>query len=79
MVEYTLTIDKNVLKVHINKQLHLAIKRNELIGIQSYVDGNTRLFVIEYTTRSGIIKCEYVERDQWTNLCKQVDEKVEWV
>jgi len=58
----------NSLRIFINGILHLSIKKNELISVQSWLIEN--LYIIEYTTKDTEILTEYVDRETWETILK---------
>lgn len=62
------------LKIHFGTTLHLRIPRDQLVGLQSWRDGD-RHFSIEYHLRSGAtIKTEYDCPDKWSAILAGLDE-----
>ena len=61
-------------KIYVNKLLHLSLRRKKIIGIQSYIEGETRKkWIIEiYTAKKTIIVgCKY--RYLWEALLRVLD------
>jgi hypothetical protein len=62
----------DAVKIYIDNVLHLSIKKDELIGIQSWKTDT--MYCIEYTLKSSSILCEYVEKDLWINMLNMLDQ-----
>lgn len=77
-----ITIDNNTnsIKIYINDILHLAIKKEDLIGIESWVDGENerKRWHIEYTTKTTTIESEYDNIDKWIAILKLLDNEIIW-
>lgn len=59
------------LKILVNGLPHVCVKRQELIGVQSwYTDG---LFCIEYTTTTREILSEYDQKYKWVAILREVN------
>lgn len=62
------------LKIYIDDTLHLLIKRDELIGLQSWVEEGK--FLIEYTLKNQSILTEYDEIVKWKKILELIDKDV---
>jgi len=76
MLKIDLKLNKKQIKVFIDNILHLSIKRDELIGIQSWIMGydDNRKYHIEYTTKTSVIESEYDKLEKWQAILKLLDE-----
>lgn len=61
-------------RIFINGILHLSIKIEELVGVQSYKNEPTK-YSIDYYLRTGIIKTEYDREDTWKGILLLLYEK----
>lgn len=72
--KFEISVDNNIIKIHIDEMLHLAIKQSELIGIQSWVKGDgSGTYCIEFSTRTRNILAEYSTIDKWKNVLRFLD------
>jgi hypothetical protein len=70
--DYSITLSGKSLKLYINGFLHLSIRRERLLGVQSWeMDGK---FCIEYTLDDAVILTEYNKPDKWKAILKLLDE-----
>jgi len=62
-------------KIYINLVLHLSIKIDEYLGIQSWIDDNNLYrYNIEFYLKNGKgIVCEYDDRILWETILKEID------
>lgn len=62
-------------KIYINQTLHLSIKIDEYLGVQSWIDENTlyRYNIEFYLKNRKSIVCEYEDRVLWESILKQID------
>ncbi len=73
---YSATVKDNCLKVYINKVLHFSIKREDIIGFQSWVEGeDTQRFIIEFYTRYQTILVGYDDKDKWIKILNLIDKQ----
>lgn len=83
MERYSISNVGKVLKIYINDVLHICVKKVELVGIQSWLNpttpeersvgfGGTK-YVIEITTQTNCIKCEYDTKEKWESILKLLD------
>jgi hypothetical protein len=62
---------KNI-KIYISNSLHLSVKTNEFIGLQSWIDDD--YFVIQYYFSDGTtITSEYDIQAKWEAILQQLD------
>lgn len=61
------------LRVTISGLMHLSVKLDELVGIQSWIVSNAS-FRIEYYTKTGKITCEYDDKLKWITILKALQE-----
>ncbi len=75
--KYSLILSHKLIKIMINKTLHLAIKQDELIGIQSWLkgDGSDRKYCIEFTTKTTAMLSEYDSEDKWKSILNLLNKK----
>jgi hypothetical protein len=71
----TLETDSGWLKLRINGLLHLRIKLDAIVGIQSWYEGDEhRTYYLEFTTKyPQEILSVYESRDLWADILKLLD------
>ncbi len=62
-------VELTYVRILINGQLHLDIRRQHLIGIQSYKNGH-KSFVIEYEYPKKVITSEYDKKEIWEAILR---------
>lgn len=68
---YSVKIERGWIKFYIKDFLHLAIKGDKLLGVQSWeMDG---MYCIEYTFEGGSILSEYNKADKWKTMLNLVN------
>lgn len=72
MIKVEVKIKYSHLKIYIDGILHLSVKVEEIVGIQSYLTGKER-YHIDITTKTSCIECMYTRKDIWTSILKQID------
>lgn len=60
------------LRIKINGLLHLSIKLEDLIGIQSWIVSDSK-YCIEYYTRGSKILCEYDNKKIWKYILEGIE------
>ncbi len=68
----TLTYEYNELSIYFDTILHIKIKLDEFVGIQSWRSGG--VFFIEYILKTNRIKSEYDTKEKWLAVLKLLDE-----
>ncbi len=65
----------NQIKIYINDLLHLCIKIDGYIGMQSWIDDYSKYrYNINFHFKNNTdILCEYDDRNLWENILKQLD------
>jgi hypothetical protein len=65
----------NQIKIYINDLLHLCIKIDEYIGVQSWIDDYSKYrYNINFHFKNNTdILCEYDDRNLWESILKQLD------
>lgn len=67
--ECTLDLEGGHIVIRINGVMHLRLKQEWLVCIQSWIIGHKReRYFIEYTTKYGRIECDYVSRTLWEKI-----------
>lgn len=70
----THSISQSSLKLYINSVLHLCLKRNDLVGIQTWISGSDKpKFYIEYTMKTGSILTGYDTIEKWKQVLEILD------
>lgn len=68
------------IKIYINDLLHVYIKKEDLTGLQSWIEGasnsHVKTYHIEFYTKNGEIECVYDSKEKWTELLKLLNEKI---
>lgn len=59
------------IKIFIDDLLHLAVKRQGLIGIQSWVAG-TNFYIIEFQIGEDSIIAEYERKEVWEEILREL-------
>lgn len=73
-IDFKLSIADNQIKIYLNDTLHLCLKQDELIGIQSWVKGDThQSYWIEYTLKDREILTGYDCIEKWKEVLKLLD------
>lgn len=72
MVNVSVKVVSNKLRVYINELLHLSIDISELVGIHSYTYNDDR-WHIDFVTKTNVIECWYTKKDLWENILKGID------
>ncbi len=62
-------------KIYLEGLLHFLININDVIAVQSWIDDDRKLFIIEYklTEGNGDITCEYRSEEIWKTILKKID------
>ncbi len=73
---YKLEISKKQIKILIDDILHLSIKQEELIAIQSWIMGYgpEAKYHIEFTTKTQAVNSEYDNIEKWKNILNLLNE-----
>lgn len=71
----TIKRDTEQLAIYFNEIVHVYIRINELVGVQSWIGANS--FFIEYYFRDGAkITCTYDIRSRWIDMLKVLEENL---
>lgn len=78
-LRYSCEVLENTVKIFINDILHVVIKQDEVIGLQSWISGEKRkLYHIEYYFRqNGYFYSEYDCYDKWKNILGLLNTNIE--
>lgn len=60
------------IKVYIKDKLHIAVKTDDLIGIQSWIEGEQK-WCIDWELKDKTISCEYSNHEIWSEILKQTN------
>ena len=74
-MQITVTVQYNRLKIYFNEILHCHIDTTGGVHVHVWEDNN--LYCIEYTTKCGVVLCEYESKDTWLAIVKEVQTKLE--
>ena len=70
----------NHLKIYINGILHLAIRRNHLVNVQTWINvtNETSVYFIELFYKNGTrVICEYNGKEKWEAIVKAIDNNLD--
>lgn len=75
--EVSIEVGRTFTKIYINRELHLSFKNKDLVGIQSWIEGdNDNSFFIEYTFKKNVITSEYNASSKWKKVLSLINEKI---
>jgi hypothetical protein len=57
------------IRIYVNELIHVLIKRDEFVGIQSWGDGGGK-WCIAFYTKTGIITTEQDSREKWESILR---------
>lgn len=60
------------IKVYIKGKLHLSVKKDELVGLQSWIEGENR-WCIDWELKDKTISCEYSDIQIWSDILSEAD------
>jgi hypothetical protein len=64
----------NSIKIYMNGLLHVCIKQSELIGLQSWIEGDSdKTYWIEYTVKDKEITTGYDSFENWHKILTLLD------
>lgn len=71
----SLRIINGVIRIYINELLHLSLRQDNLLGIQSYVFGYSQNdYRIEFYLKETTIIVEYDTKDKWEQILRLIDQ-----
>lgn len=74
MINVKISVMDNQVKIYVNEIIHLLIKQDQLVGIQSWVSGNEyKTYWIEYTLKTREILSNYEVPELWKEILIQID------
>ena len=78
MGNVSIKINNGFIRIYIDGILHFCIKREEFLGFQSWLigEGENRMYIIEYYTKSGEILTEYDNKKLWSKILGLLDKHV---
>lgn len=62
------------LQIFIDNIIHLSLKKEKGIQLQSYISGDRKIFCIDFYSNGDKIVCEYGRKDIWEEILKQLVE-----
>lgn len=68
--------DSKDIRVYIDNVLHLRIPRDKNIKIQSWIEGHSKLYVIEIWTKGHQDHLVYDNKPMWEKILKLLDEHI---
>jgi hypothetical protein len=74
MSRCTLKVEHRLVKIYINGIVHLLLKKEALLGFQSWIVGDGLRYCIEFQLRGGAVLADYDSRELWTEILKLLDE-----
>lgn len=60
------------IKVYINGKLHLSVRKDELVGLQSWIEGEG-CWCIDWELKDKTIYCEYSDIQIWSDILSEAD------
>lgn len=71
----SLRIINGVIRIYINELLHLSLRQDNLLGIQSYVFGYSQNdYRIEFYLKETTIIVEYDTKDKWEQILRLIEQ-----
>lgn len=66
------------IKIYIDKILHLSIRKEDFIGLQSWIEGEgeSKEYIIEYVFKTTTIVSEYDSIDKWKSILNLLDKNI---
>lgn len=61
----------NRLRVYLNGAMHISIKFDDIVGVQSFIIDN--YCHIEYYTKETVIESTYLRKDTWLRILKALE------
>lgn len=75
MLNVKITVADNQVKIYLNEIIHLLIKQDQLVGIQSWTTGEEyKTYWIEYTLKTREILSGYEGPELWKAILMQLDQ-----
>lgn len=72
--KYKLFIEDKTIKIYINDTLHLFIRADQLLGIQSWIEGyDKQKYYIEFVMKNGTVSTTYDDIDKWKSILDLLD------
>ncbi len=72
-------VEGRYLKIYFGDVLHLLLKTDEFVGLQSWVTGyKKQSYYIEFTTKTTTILTGYDKKAKWEKVLKLLDENEIW-
>jgi hypothetical protein len=71
-------VDWNHIKIYMNDVLHVLLKKEELVGIQAWIEGHgiNSTYHIKYYMKNKIhIKSEYWDIQHWQEVLRVLDQQ----
>lgn len=76
-MSFEVKVADNRVTIYNNGLLHLTFKKEGLVGIQSYIDGDKNMYTIEYYfEKDVVISTEYNTIEKWIEILKQLNDKI---
>jgi hypothetical protein len=74
--EYSISVEDNQVKIYINGLIHLMLKKDRLLGFDSWILENASFkYCIEFYLQGGTILLEYDTQEKWAAVLKLLDRK----
>ncbi len=78
-LKFTAKTDDNHFKVYINGLIHLCIKTDDIIGIQSWMEPDeTSRYYIKFYTKTANVVCKYNDLFKWKSMLQLIDKQQFW-
>lgn len=68
--------DSEDIRIYIDNVLHLRIPRDENLKLQSWVEGDTKTYVIELWVKNHTDQMVYDNKSLWTEILRVLDKNI---
>lgn len=75
-MKITAKSDSEDIRIYINGILHLRIPRDKNMMIQSWVEGHTKRWIIQFTVKKQQDYVAYDNRGMWKKMLKILDKSI---
>lgn len=75
-VEITAKGDSEDIRIYVDSILHIRIPRDKNIKLQSWIEGNSKTYVIELFVKGHADIFVYDNREMWKKVLKLLDEHI---
>jgi hypothetical protein len=72
--EYSISVEDNQVKIYINELIHLMLRKDKLLGFDSWILENASFkYCIEFYLQGSTILLEYDTREKWEAILRLLD------